>query len=157
VHGTGTLLLNLSYRTTEDGHRLRTETTRHLDTALRHFAELFAGTREFARTARDAAHVTRLTWDKQGLPALDNHDPWAEALLADAGARPPGDDPGFTCDAVWAAGLDGAYTVVLGPGDLAANRAHAPGEHVDLADLEDFAGVVHRLVTRFAEHRTTHP
>jgi hypothetical protein len=143
VHGTGTLLLNLSYRTTEDGHRLRTETTRHLDTALRHFAELFAGTREFARTARDAAHVTRLTWDKQGLPALDNHDPWAEALLADAGARPPGDDPGFTCDAVWAAGLDGAYTVVLGPGDL--------------ADLEDFAGVVHRLVTRFAEHRTTHP
>ncbi|MYR20450.1 peptidase M20, partial [Streptomyces sp. SID6137] len=74
-----------------------------------------------------------------------------EALLTRAGARPPADDPGFTCDAVWAAGLADAFTVVLGPGDLAANRAHAPGEFVDLADLEDFASVVRRLVTSFAD------
>ncbi|MFJ2842795.1 M20/M25/M40 family metallo-hydrolase [Streptomyces griseofuscus] len=151
VHGTGTLLLNLSYRTTADGDRLKTAVTRQLADGLERFAELFGAGREFARTARDAARVTRLRWDKQGLPALDNRDPWAEALLTRAGARHPADDPGFTCDAVWAAALADAFTVVLGPGDLAANRAHAPGEFVDLADLEDFASVVRRLVTSFAD------
>ncbi|MFH8934053.1 M20/M25/M40 family metallo-hydrolase [Streptomyces griseosporeus] len=157
VHGTGTLLLNLSYGSTEDGHRLKETVTRHVTDGLTRFTELFARTREFGRTARDAATVTRLDWDKQGLPALDNRDPWAQALLARAGARPAADDPGFTCDAIWAAGLDDAFTAVLGPGDLAANRAHAPGEFVDLADLEDFAQVVHRLVTRFAEDRRPLP
>ncbi|MEU2925976.1 M20/M25/M40 family metallo-hydrolase [Streptomyces sp. NPDC007251] len=154
VHGTGTLLVNLSYRTTEAGRRLGDAVARHVTGGLARFAELFASTREFARTARDAADITRLDWDKHGLPALDNRDPWAEALLARAGARPAADDPGFTCDAIWAAGLDDdAFTAVLGPGDLAANRAHAPGEFVALADLEEFAGVVHRLVTLFAEDR----
>ncbi|MGV9628521.1 M20/M25/M40 family metallo-hydrolase [Streptomyces sp. NPDC003487] len=158
VHGTGTLLLNLSYRSTADGDRLEAAVTRHLAEGLDDFAERFAGTREFSLTARDARHITRLGWDKRGLPALDDHDPWAEKLLARAGARPAADDPGFTCDAVWAAGLDDAFTTVLGPGDLAANRAHAPGEFVDLADLEDFAGVIHRLVTLFAEeHRPSLP
>ncbi|WP_338894741.1 M20/M25/M40 family metallo-hydrolase [Streptomyces sp. TG1A-60] len=151
VHGTGTLLMNLSYRRTSDGDRLKTEVTRHVADGLHRFTELFATSREFARTARDAARITRLGWDKQGLPALDDSDPWAEELLARAGARSAAGDPGFTCDAIWAAGLDGAFTTVLGPGCLAANRAHAPGEFVDLADLEDFAGVVHRLVTFFAE------
>ncbi|MGQ5637660.1 MULTISPECIES: M20/M25/M40 family metallo-hydrolase [unclassified Streptomyces] len=153
VHGTGTLLVNLSYRTTEAGRRLGDAVARHVTGGLARFAELFSGTREFARTARDAADITRLDWDKRGLPALDNRDPWAEALLARAGARPAADDPGFTCDAIWAAGLDDAFTAVLGPGDLAANRAHAPGEFVALADLEEFAGVVRRLVTFFAEDR----
>ncbi|NGO44686.1 M20/M25/M40 family metallo-hydrolase [Streptomyces ureilyticus] len=151
VHGTGTLLMNLSYRRTADGDRLKTEVTRHVADGLRRFTELFAHTREFARTARDAARITRLGWDKEGLPALDDSDPWAEELLARAGARPAAGDPGFTCDAIWAAGLDDAFTTVLGPGCLAANRAHAPGEYVDLADLEEFAGVVRRLVTFFAE------
>ncbi|MFG3205118.1 M20/M25/M40 family metallo-hydrolase [Streptomyces sp. NPDC048192] len=153
VHGTGTLLVNLSYRTTEAGRRLGDAVARHVTGGLARFAELFSGTREFARTARDAADITRLDWDKRGLPALDNRDPWAEALLARAGARPAADDPGFTCDAIWAAGLDDAFTAVLGPGDLAANRAHAPGEFVALADLEEFAGVVRHLVTLFAEDR----
>ncbi|MFF6783092.1 M20/M25/M40 family metallo-hydrolase [Streptomyces sp. NPDC012510] len=158
VHGTGTLLVNLSYRTTADGRHLKAAVTRHLTDGLLRFTELFASTREFARTARDATRLTELGWDKHGLPALDNHDPWAEALLARAGARPADGDPGFTCDAIWAAGLDDAFTTVLGPGDLAANHAHAPGEFVDLADLENFAGVVHRLVTLFAEdHRPAPP
>ncbi|MGW1752091.1 M20/M25/M40 family metallo-hydrolase [Streptomyces sp. NPDC002092] len=158
VHGTGTLLVNLSYGTTADGSHLKAAVTRHVTDGLRGFSELFASTREFARTARDAGRITLLGWDKDGLPALDNRDPCAEALLARAGARPADGDPGFTCDAIWAAGLDDAFTTVLGPGDLAANHAHAPGEFVDLADLEDFAGVVHRLVTLFAEdHRPAPP
>ncbi|POX49336.1 peptidase M20 [Streptomyces sp. Ru71] len=155
VHGTGTLLVNLSYRTTADGRRLKDAVSRHVTDGLRRFTGLFASTQEFARTARDAARITALGWDKHGLPALDNRDAWAEELLARAGARPADGDPGFTCDAIWAAGLDGAFTTVLGPGDLAANRAHAPGEFVDLADLEAFAGVVRRLVTRFAQDRRT--
>ncbi|MEU7024707.1 M20/M25/M40 family metallo-hydrolase [Streptomyces sp. NPDC046203] len=153
VFGTGTLLMNLSYGTTQAGRRLREAVPRHLADGLRRFRELFGATREFGRTAHEADHVVRLSWDKHGLPALDNRDPWAERLLERAGALSGADAPGFTCDAVWAAGLADAFTVVLGPGDLAANRAHAPGEFVDLADLADFAGVVHRLVTRFAEER----
>ena len=125
VHGAGTLLVNLSYRTTADGRHLKAAVTRHVTGGLLRFTELFASTREFARTARDATDITRLGWDKHGLPALDNGDAWAEALLARAGARPANGDPGFTCDAIWAAGLDDAFTAVLGPGDLATNHAHA--------------------------------
>ncbi|MEV3872025.1 M20/M25/M40 family metallo-hydrolase [Streptomyces sp. NPDC049906] len=152
VHGTGTLLLNLSYRTTRGGARLADAVAEHLDAGLHSFGEAFGATREFSRTARDAARITRLDWDKRDLPALDNPRPWADRLLARAGALPaPPEDPGFTCDAIWAAGLEDTHTTVLGPGRLDANRAHAEGEFIDLDDLEAYAHLVHRLTTLYAE------
>nr|WP_206323801.1 M20/M25/M40 family metallo-hydrolase [Streptomyces sp. HNM0574] len=154
VYGTGTLLLNLSYGTAAEGELLAEAVEREYAAGLKDFADAFAGTREFAHTAASAARVTRLTWDKRGLPALRSGDPWAERLLARAGARAaPADDPGFTCDAIWAAGLPGTFTTVLGPGSLDLNHAHAEGEFVDLADLEEFAALVTRLVTGFATDR----
>ena len=153
VYGRGTLLLNLSYGHGDDGRRLAGALNDALQDGLARFGERFGETAAFARTAKDAARIVRLHWDKRDLPALRDSDPWAEALLAGAGAAPaPADDPGFTCDALWASGLLGAFTTVLGPGSLEANHAHAQGEFVDLDDLEEFAGVVARLLGAFADH-----
>ncbi|KDN86649.1 peptidase M20 [Kitasatospora cheerisanensis KCTC 2395] len=65
----------------------------------------------------------------------------------------PDEEPAFTCDAIWAADLPDAFTVVLGPGDLGANRAHAEGEFAELAQLEGFASAVARLLVAFARRR----
>lgn len=161
VYGSGTLLLNLSYGTAADGTRLAEAVEEEFAAGLRTFARTFDATREFARTAASASRITSLTWDKRDLPALRNTAWWAEELLTTAGAVPaPPRDPGFTCDAIWADGLPHAFSTVLGPGSLDLNRAHAEGEFVDLADLEDFAALVSRLLTAFtartayAEKRT---
>jgi acetylornithine deacetylase/succinyl-diaminopimelate desuccinylase-like protein len=151
VYGTGELLVNLSYATPEAGRRLESAFTAALRTGLAEFARRFASTSDFALTAAQAASVTRLEWLKRGLPTLANTDPWCEALLAGAGlVRWPVDEPAFTCDAIWMNGVPGAFTAVLGPGDLAANHAHAHGEFADLTDLERFAADVARILVRFA-------
>ncbi|MER7398569.1 M20/M25/M40 family metallo-hydrolase [Streptomyces sp. NPDC000151] len=151
VYGRGHLLLNLSYARTSDGAVLERAVTEAFDAGLRAFAERFGAAREFARTAADAARITRLRWDKRGLPCLADADPWAEAVLADAGVpRYPADEPAFTCDALWMAGRPGTFTAVLGPGTLDGNHAHAEGEFADLADLEAFASAVAAVLTTFA-------
>lgn len=155
VYGSGTLLLNLSYGTAADGRRLAGVVEEEYAAGIRSFTRTFGATREFARTAASAPRITRLSWDKRDLPALRDADRWAEGLLTASGAlAAPPDDPGFTCDALWADGLPGAFTTVLGPGSLDLNRAHAEGEFVDLADLEGFAVLVSRLLTVFTEERT---
>uniref|UniRef100_A0AAU3GQH2 M20/M25/M40 family metallo-hydrolase n=1 Tax=Streptomyces sp. NBC_01401 TaxID=2903854 RepID=A0AAU3GQH2_9ACTN len=152
VYGRGTLLLNLSYGHEEHGRRLADALTEALREGLAGFTERFARTAAFARTAKDAEALVQLRWDKRDLPALHDSDPWAEALLADAGAeQAPAGDPGFTCDALWAGGLPGAFTTVIGPGSLDANHAHARGEFIDLDDLEEFARVVARILGAFAD------
>lgn len=151
VYGTGELLVNLSYATPEAGRRLESAFAATMREGLTEFTRCFATTPGFARTAAQAASVTRLEWLKRGLPTLANTDPWCEALLTGAGlARWPADDPAFTCDAIWCSGVPGAFTAVLGPGDLAANHAHARGEFADLAELECFAADIARILVSFA-------
>lgn len=162
VYGSGHLLLNLAYPSTEAGRALQRELTDEVATGLATFVERFAAVPDFALTAREATEVTTLDWLKRGLPALRSADPWAERLLTEgAGLRyAPADTDACTCDAIWMHGVPGAYTVVYGPGDLDANGAHAEGEHADLADLECFATGVRSLLVAFArEGRTaaTHP
>ena len=95
--------------------------------------------------------MTSVEWLKRGVPALAPAGPVADRLAAAAGlARWPAGRPAFTCDAIWAGGRPGALTVVLGPGDLAANRAHAAGEFAELAELERFAADVARLLALLA-------
>ncbi|MGH3874245.1 MAG: M20/M25/M40 family metallo-hydrolase [Pseudonocardiaceae bacterium] len=154
VYGTGELLVNLSYTTPEAGRRLESAFTAALRTGLAEFTRRFASTRDLAHTAAQAASVTRLEWRKQGLPTLANTDPWCEALLDGAGiARWPADEPAFTCDAIWMDGVPGTFTAVFGPGDLAANHAHAQGEFADLAELERFAADVARILVHFSRNR----
>ncbi|MEU9184379.1 M20/M25/M40 family metallo-hydrolase [Streptomyces sp. NPDC048484] len=152
VYGQGRLLINLSYATAGQGTFLERAVTEAVADGLRVFTARFADSRQFARTAADAAAVTRLEWDKRGLPCLTGADLWAESLLSAAGAsRWPDDEPAFTCDAIWAHGLPDAFTAVLGPGRLEDNHAHATGEFADVADLEAFAHMVSRLLITFAE------
>lgn len=152
VYGRGQLLLNLSYGSPAAGRRLEQRVEDALAEGLRSFTAAFGGSRRFARTAADAADIVRLEWLKRGLPALDPPPGPSRLapLLARAGIPPwPAAEPGFTCDAIWTAGLPGADTLVLGPGHLAANRAHAEGEFADLAELDAFAGAVSRLLRAF--------
>ena len=155
VYGSGKLLLNLSYASSAEGAEAARALADSVQTGLKEFTEIFGGTREFARTAADAAEITELRWRKRGLPALRGCDARAEALLDRAGiARWPADEPAFTCDAIWMDGV--ADTAVLGPGTLAGNNAHAEGEFAELGELHDFAAAVAALLTGFAdEHRTT--
>jgi hypothetical protein len=143
VYGDGRLLLNLGYATTEHGHRLAAAVRAAVDDGLAAFTARFGTVRELARTATDAAKVTTLEWHKQGLPTLTGCAPWCADLFAEAGIpRWPDDEPSFTCDAIWLHDRPDTATVVLGPGTLAGNNAHACGEYADLADLERFAAAV---------------
>ncbi|MGF1428813.1 M20/M25/M40 family metallo-hydrolase [Kitasatospora sp. LaBMicrA B282] len=153
VYGQGELLLNLAYPDPATAERLERAVTEGLAAGLAAFAERFAATPLLARTAVDAAAITHLHWLKRGLPALTEAGtelPWLTRLLAAAGIeRWPAGEPGFTCDAIWLAGKPGAATVVLGPGTLAGNNAHADGEFVRLAELTAFARSVADLLLAF--------
>lgn len=152
VYGSGTLLLNLSYATADEGAAAERALTAAVRSGLREFTEIFAHTREFARTAAHAAQIVRVDWLKRGLPCLDASPAWAEELFAAAGiARWPDAQPAFTCDAMWMHGIPDIATAVLGPGSLEANHAHAEGEYADVADLRDFARAVASLLTEFTE------
>ncbi|QKG21241.1 M20/M25/M40 family metallo-hydrolase [Actinomadura verrucosospora] len=153
VYGGGSLLLNLAYASPDAARRLERELRTALDEGLAEFAFAFAGTPLFGRTAADARAVTRLEWLKHGLPVLDDRDAWGHALLRErAGVAPwPSGEPAFTCDAIWMAQVPGACTVVLGPGDLAANNAHADGEFAGAGQLADFAATVSRVLTAFTD------
>ncbi|MEV0618444.1 M20/M25/M40 family metallo-hydrolase [Nonomuraea sp. NPDC050404] len=159
VYGGGSLLLNLSYASQAAGRRVERALLAALDDGLDAFATTFGGTTLFARTAADARAITRLEWRKRGLPVLDDRDAWGHALLRDvAGIEPwPADEAAFSCDAIWMSEVEGACTVVLGPGDLAANHAHADGEFARATELAAFADAVTRLLIAFTDdlnHRT---
>lgn len=164
VYGTGSLLLNLGYASPASAHRLEQRLQDALDEGLEQFATLFADTALFSRTAADARTITRLEWRKHGLPVLDDRDEWGHALLRDHAEIPPwpAAEPAFTCDAIWMSQVPDACTVVLGPGDLAANNAHAPGEFATATELAAFATTVSLLLTAFTDtlkptHRPTTP
>ncbi|WP_238580918.1 M20/M25/M40 family metallo-hydrolase [Streptomonospora alba] len=156
VYGTGELLLNLPYADAAAGHRLGAAVETALDEGLAEFSARFADAPAFALTAAEARGVTRLEWLKRGLPTLDCADPWMHRLLGEDAGLPlwPPDEQAFTCDAIWMDGVAGAAAAVLGPGDLAANNAHADGEFASLAELGGFADAVARVLTAFArDHR----
>lgn len=158
VYGTGRLLLNCSYPDTATGERTALALEREVAAALAGFTERYAAHPVLARTAADAAAVTRVEWHKRGLPALpETGDPWAADLLERRTGltRWPAALPAFTCDALWMSEVEGAATAVLGPGDLDRNHAHAAGEYADLTDLEDFAGTVATLLGHLARQPAT--
>ncbi|UNS95735.1 M20/M25/M40 family metallo-hydrolase [Streptomyces tubbatahanensis] len=163
VYGSGDLLINLSYGSPATAWMLERALKDAVRSGVAEFRERFARHPSFALTAADADRLVRLDWLKRGLPALGpgpggesgaGGDPWcAELLLERAGLEPwPAGAPAFTCDAIWLADVPGTSTVVLGPGDLDANGAHAEEEFADLADLDAYAGHVARVLLHFARN-----
>ncbi|CRK59495.1 Acetylornithine deacetylase [Alloactinosynnema sp. L-07] len=152
VYGSGDLLINLAYATPAAGARLAGTLDRAVGDGLDRFAKLFAHLPEFALTAAEAHRVTTVDWLKHGLPTLDTRSAELDAWMrAAAIPRWPADEPAFTCDAIWLADVPGTATAVLGPGDLAANNAHAEGEFATLTELTAFAEQVSRLLRAFAD------
>ncbi|MGX7824472.1 M20/M25/M40 family metallo-hydrolase [Actinokineospora sp. 24-640] len=147
VYGSGSLLVNLPYASAAAGAARVAALEAAVASGLAEFAERFAAAPSMARTAADAAAVTRVLWRKRGLPTLTDTGRGLAELMAAAGI--PRGTGSFTCDAIWMSGVRAA-TAVLGPGDLAANRAHAAGEYAVLAELDAFAGQVSRLLLAFA-------
>jgi acetylornithine deacetylase/succinyl-diaminopimelate desuccinylase-like protein len=157
VYGSGQLLLNLSYGSAAEGGALEKALHEEVRAGLAHFSDVFGDSPLLAKTAADGPLITRVDWLKRRLPTLDAHDSWAERLLTEQVGLPrwPAAQPAFTCDAIWADGLPGSFTAVLGPGDLEANHAHADSEFAERAELEAFAGDVARLLTAFAANEPT--
>ncbi|MBW4718449.1 M20/M25/M40 family metallo-hydrolase [Saccharothrix obliqua] len=152
VYGSGELLLNLSYGSADSARVLTAALEKALVSGLAEFTRRFRNVPPFHRTAVDAAAVTCLEWRKHGLPALPARDvPLLDGLVP----RWPAHLPAFTCDAIWLADVPGTRTVVLGPGSLDANKAHARGEHADVEDLDRFSAVVRDIVVRFARNGGT--
>ncbi len=153
VYGRGELLLNLSYTCGAAARRLEEATGDALRAGITEFRTRFGGVRELARTARDAAGITRLHWRKRGLPALAGTAFWAEHLLAESAGidRWPDGEAAFTCDAIWLGDRADAAAVVYGPGSLELNHAHACGEFIDLAELESFAAGIARILLAFRD------
>ena len=152
VYGTGDLMVNLAYATPAAGARLTGTLDRAVADGLERFAKLFADVPDLALTAADAHRVTTVDWLKRGLPTLRTQSPELDACMTAAAIpRWPADEPAFTCDAIWLADVPGTATAILGPGDLAANHAHADGEFATLAELTAFAGQVSRLLCSFAD------
>lgn len=153
VYGSGALLLNLSYEHPAAAREAERVLERAVRDGVEEFRRRFAGLRDFARTAADAASITTVRWLKRGLPALGGQPDWGAELFERAGIPGwPAAAPAFTCDAIWMHGLPGTYTAVYGPGRLDANHAHADGEFADLADLEAYAAGIARLL---AAHTAT--
>lgn len=153
VYGRGDLLVNLPYATAAEGARLTAALDRAVAEGLGRFQRRFGDVPELAKTAADAAEITAVNWLKRDLPTLACDDPGLPELMRAAGIeRWPDREPAFTCDAIWTAGR--GSTVVLGPGDLAANNAHAEGEFARLAELTAFAAAVARLLTTLAARNT---
>ncbi|MCC5625835.1 M20/M25/M40 family metallo-hydrolase, partial [Nostoc sp. CHAB 5715] len=151
VFGSGVLLLNFAYTTAEIALQIKQLTEQAFKSALAAFVRDHASIFGSARTARDAYQICRLTWLKQGLPVLNNHDPEMEVVFARAGIGRHGLDSQvqpFTCDAMWLGGK-GYYTVVYGPGDLGANRAHTEGEFMAIEDLDRYADSITTLIKEF--------
>lgn len=152
VYGSGRLLVNIAYFDAESAAAVAERADRCVAAAGQRFAEELGRNPLARRVAEDWDSVVRSTWLKRGLPTLRNRDPDMESLLAAAGFERPEDqrERALTCDAIWA-GAPGRYVAVCGPGDLGANGAHTDGEHVALAELEDYAERVRRLVIAFGE------
>lgn len=154
VYGTGSLLVNFAYPDLAVADRIEMIVRRESKAALDEFAEVFAKDPTTSHTAAAVHRIVRCDWLKCGLPTLGNRDHAMESLLRSAGfARHEAADPAalrpFTCDAIWL-GRPGAYAAVCGPGDLAANNAHADDEYVSLAELADYARRISALVRGFA-------
>ncbi|GAA1973730.1 M20/M25/M40 family metallo-hydrolase [Amycolatopsis minnesotensis] len=154
VYGSGRLLLNLAYATSAEGARLERLVENAFRTGIAEFATEFAVSKQFAMTAADAASIATLDWTKRGLPCLRAEMP--SALVAGIPAW-PAVEPAFTCDAIWMDGRPGTGTIVLGPGELDKNNAHAEGEFAELAELDAFAAMVSRLLTGFAARTRKDP
>ncbi len=156
VSGSGTLLLNLAYRSIAAGEHAEQIVESCFDAARAGFARRFAGLPIAERSARRVGETCRLQWLKRGLPVLANRDARMEAVLRGAGVERHDPDAGepapFTCDAMWLR-QPGAYTAVFGPGDLGRNGAHTPHEWMDRADLATYAMKLRDVICAFArEH-----
>ncbi len=155
VYGSGTLWFNFSYSDLETAQAIESRVREAFDEAIADFERQFSSSSLFSRSAANVRQITRLTWTKRGLPTLQNRDPEMEQLLNRAGLTrcpPARADAAFTCDAIWAQG-EGRYAIVFGPGDLTANRAHAEGEFIAVAELESYAATIAALVREFAAKR----
>jgi acetylornithine deacetylase len=157
VYGSGALYFNFAYPDLKTAREIERLVEQAYTRAVGDFEREFAPRQVFARSAANVARITQLKWIKKGLPTLQNRDPEMERLLAEVGIMrcpPERADDAFTCDAIWAQG-PGRYAIVFGPGDLTANRAHADGEFITVADLESYASSIAALVRDFARTNST--
>lgn len=155
VYGSGRLLMNFAYHSTEGGRQIRHLVEEVMQDLLNEFSLHYQNLAPARYTASSAAEICELTWVKQGLPVLNNrHSEWERSLSEIGWVRNPEDQlhQAFTCDAMWAQ-RPGTYTIVYGPGGLGSHHAHAEGEYITLEELERYAADIRDLMTAFYKSR----
>ncbi|MNS24346.1 succinyl-diaminopimelate desuccinylase [compost metagenome] len=155
VYGSGRLLMNFAYHSTEGGRQIRQLVEEVLQNLLGEFSLQYYEVAQARYTAGVAAKICKLTWVKQGLPVLNNRHPeWESDLNRIGWVRNPEDQlhQAFTCDAMWAQHPE-SYTIVYGPGGLGSHNAHAEGEYITLEELERYAADIRDLMTAFYTSR----
>ncbi|WP_313427901.1 M20/M25/M40 family metallo-hydrolase [Siminovitchia terrae] len=159
VYGSGQLLLNFAYVTTESGRQIKSWVEEALLVAVNRFCMEFSSVSTAAATVKEAKDICQLTWVKQGLPVLMNRNRELEQFLDSLGLKRNPDDQvekTFTCDAMWVQTND-VYTIVYGPGSLEGNLAHAKGEYIKKRDLERFASFICNLLLKYSAIVQTKP
>ncbi|MFC0562545.1 M20/M25/M40 family metallo-hydrolase [Halalkalibacter alkalisediminis] len=152
VYGSGQLLLNFAYVTTESGRQIKAWVEEAFLAAVNRFRIEFSSVPTAAATVKEAKDISQLTWIKQGLPVLMNRHAELEHFLGSLGLKRNPDDQvekAFTCDAMWVQAND-VYTVVYGPGSLEGNLAHAKGEYINKRDLERYASFIYNLLLKYS-------
>ncbi|MGZ2409227.1 M20/M25/M40 family metallo-hydrolase [Rhizobium ruizarguesonis] len=138
VYGTGTVLLNFSYRSVEAARHLEDAFDDIFHAALNHIKTRYGQDHFFARTAKNCESVTKYSWLKKGLPVLSNRSALWESKLALADInRHVSEEDTFTCDAMWG-NIPGAYSIMFGPGDLLSNGAHTANEHIGIGEIDAY-------------------
>ncbi|MBD8498986.1 M20/M25/M40 family metallo-hydrolase [Paenibacillus arenosi] len=151
VYGSGQLLMNFAYLSTEAGQQFRLWIEDAFADAVHRFSDTFSTIAGSALTAKDREQICRLEWVKQGLPVLNNRDESLERFLGALGLERSPDDhlhETFTCDAMWAQ-REESYTIVYGPGSLEKNLAHADGEWITRQQLEEYANSIRHLLLSY--------
>lgn len=154
IYGSGQLLINFAYHSLELAQQIEQLFEKSFNEWQQQFTKNYASLDVAKKTALDLRKICNKTWLKRNLPVLNNRHPALEQLFKSINIIRHDEESSikpFTCDAMWLQRPD-SYTVILGPGDLSINNAHAEDEYIDIADYDNYAEQITHIVQAFSSY-----
>lgn len=152
IYGTGQLLINFAYHSLELAQQIEQWFEKTFNEWQQKFEKNYMLYDVAKKTALDLGKICGKTWLKRNLPVLNNRHQALEQMFNNINIIRHDEHSNlkpFTCDAMWLQ-QSGCYTVILGPGDLSLNNAHAEDEYIDVADYNKYAEQIAQIVRAFA-------
>jgi acetylornithine deacetylase len=151
VYGEGQLLVNFAYTSAELANQIERWLTEAFEQWKSYFKKTYDKMVVTYATTLAIERICRMTWVKRGLPVLNNRSLVFEKLFDSIGLKRHDENSTikpFTCDAMWLQ-KPTCYTVILGPGDLSLNHAHAADEYIDVPDYNLYAKHISQVIKKF--------